>query len=199
MSSIIFIGDVMKFKHILAIAALLVTGVANAQLKGYASVEYYDEHNRVTEKDNIKGAVVAGVKTQTNWDYSLKMESSQAELGNGTVSTGVETRIRKSFPNALGIFSPWAGIRLGQSIKSTEHFGYYAAEGGLKFPLVGALSGDVGYRYKDAFNKDAQQTDRYYALVNYAITKQDSVSLRFSRSYGDEEKDAWRLSYTRSF
>jgi len=181
------------------LALALVAGAAQAQLKGYAGVEYYDEHNRVTDKDNIKGAVVVGVKAPNNWDYSFKMESSQAELGNGSISSGVETRIRKSFPNAIGVFTPWAGIRLGQSIKSTEHFGYYAAEGGLKFPLVGALSGDVGYRFKDAFNKDGQHTDRYYALVNYAITKQDSVALRFSRSYGDEEKDAWRLSYTRSF
>ena len=189
----------MKAVKLAVLALALVAGAAQAQLKGYASVEYYDEHNRITDKDNIKGAVVAGVKTTDNWDYSLKMESSQAELGNGTVSTGVETRIRKSFPNAFNVFSPWAGIRLGQSIKSTEHFGYYAAEGGLKFPLVGALSGDVGYRFKDAFNKDGQHTDRYYALVNYAITKQDSVAVRFTRSYGDEEKDAWRLSYTRSF
>jgi hypothetical protein len=189
----------MKVVKLAVLALALVAGAAQAQLKGYASVEYYDEHNRVTDKDNIKGAVVAGVKALNNWDLSLKMESSQAELGNGSVSTGVETRIRKSFPNAVSVFTPWAGIRLGQSIKSTEHYGYYAAEGGVKFPLVGAFSGDVGYRYKDAFNKDGQQTDRGYVLVNYAITKQDAVALRFSRSYGDEEKDSWRLSYTRSF
>lgn len=189
----------MKVVKLAALALVLVAGAAQAQLKGYASVEYYDEHNRVTEKDNIKGAVVAGVKTQNNWDYSLKMEASQAELGNGSISNGVETRIRKSFPNALGVFSPWVGVRLGQSIKSAEHYGYYAAEGGVKFPLIGALGGDVGYRFKDAFAKDSQQTDRVYALVSYALTKQDSVALRFSRSYGDEEKDSWRLSYTRSF
>ena len=189
----------MKLVKLMAVAALLVAGVAQAQSKGYASVEYYDEHNRVTDKDNIKGAVVVGMKTPENWDYSLKLESSQAELGNGSISTGTETRIRKSFPNAFSVFTPWVGIRLGQSIKSTEHYGYYAAEGGVKFPLIGALSGDVGYRYKDAFAKDGQKTDRAYALVSYAVTKQDSVALRFSRSYGDEEKDALRLSYTRSF
>lgn len=189
----------MKLVKILAIAALLVAGAAQAQSKGYASIEYTDEHNRVTDADNIKGAVVIGLKTPENWDYSAKLESSQAELGNGSISTGAETRIRKSFPNALGVFSPWVGIRLGQSIKSTEHFGYYAAEGGVKFPIAGALSGDVGYRYKDAFAKDGQQTDRVYALVSYALTKQDSVGIRFTRSYGDEEKDGWRLNYTRSF
>lgn len=189
----------MKLVKIVAVAALLIAGAAQAQSKGYASVEYYDEHNRVTNADNIKGAVVVGLKTPENWDYSLKMESSQTELGNGTISTGVETRIRRTFPNAIGSLTPWVGVRLGESIKSTEHFSYYAAEGGVKFPLVGALSGDIGYRYKDAFSKSGQQTDRVYALVSYAVTKQDSVALRFSRSYGDEEKDAWRLSYTRSF
>lgn len=189
----------MKLAKILAVTVLLVAGAAQAQNKGYASLEYYDEHNRVTDADNIAGAVVVGMKTANNWDYSLKASGSQAELGNGSISTGVETRIRKSFPNAIGIFTPWAGVRLGESIKSTTHFNYYAVEGGVKFPLIGALSGDVGYRYKNAFNTDNQQTDRVYALVSYAVTKQDSVALRFSRSYGDEEKDALRLSYTRSF
>jgi hypothetical protein len=43
------------------------------------------------------------------------------------------------------------------------------------------------------------ETTRAHATVAYALTKQDSVAVRFSRSYGDEEKDAWRLSYTRGF
>ena len=186
-------------KKFLVLAALLTASLAQAQSKGYASFEYYDEHNRATSADNLKGAVVVGMKTPDNMDYSLKMESSQAELGNGTISTGVETRVRRTFPNAIGSLTPWVGVRLGESIKSTTHFSYYAVEGGVKFPIVGDLSGDVGYRYKDAFSTDAQRTDRVYALASYALTKQDSVAIRFTRSYGDEEKDAWRLSYTRSF
>jgi len=189
----------MKLVKLAVLSLAVIAGAANAQSKGYTSFEYYDEHNRATDADNIAGAVVVGIKTPDNWDYSLKASGSQAELGNGSISSAVETRIRKNFPKALGIFSPWVGIRLGESIKSSEHFSYYAAEGGVKFPLFGDLSGDVGYRYRDAFNHDTYRTDRVYGLVSYALTKQDSVALRFSRSYGDEEKDAWRLSYTRSF
>lgn len=189
----------MKLAKTLSLSLLLIAGAAQAQNKGYAGIEYYDENNRETNADNIKGAIVVGLKTPENWDYSLKMESSQTELGNGNISTGVETRIRKSFPKALGVFTPWVGVRLGESIKTSEHFSYYAAEGGVKFPLIGNLSGDVGYRYRDAFSQDSFRTDRAYALVSYALTKQDSVGLRFSRSYGDEQKDSWRLGYTRSF
>lgn len=186
-------------KKVIFIAALLVAGAAQAQSKGYATFEYFDETNRTTKADNIAGGVVVGVKTPDNWDYSLKAAGSQAELGNGTISNSIETRIRKNFPNAIGVLTPWVGIRIGESIRSTEHFSYYAAEGGVKFPIAGALSGDVGYRYRDAFTQDGFRTDRMYAMASYAVTKQDSVGLRFSRSYGDEKKDAWRVSYTRSF
>lgn len=189
----------MKVVKILAVATMLVAGAAQAQLKGYTTLEYFDETNRATKVDNIAGAVVVGVKAPDNWDYSLKAAGSQADLGNGSISTSVETRIRKNFPNAVSVFSPWVGIRLGESIKSTEHFSYYAAEAGVKFPLVGSLSGDVGYRYRDGFTQDNFRTDRYYAMVSYAVTKQDSIGVRFSRSYKDDEKDSWRLSYTRNF
>jgi opacity protein-like surface antigen len=189
----------MKLVKTLSLTLLLITGLAQAQNKGYTSLEYYDEHNRATNADNIAGAIVVGIKTTDNWDYSLKASGSQTELGNGSISTAIETRIRKNFPKALGVLSPWVGIRLGESIKSSEHFSYYAAEGGVKFPLFGNFSGDVGYRYRDAFTHDSYKTDRVYGLVSYALTKQDSIAVRFSRSYGDEEKDVWRLNYTRSF
>jgi len=189
----------MKVAKLAVLSLALVAGAVNAQSKGYTSLEYYDEHNRATNADNIAGAVVVGIKTPDNWDYSLKASGSQTELGNGSISSAVETRIRKNFPKALGVFSPWVGIRIGESIKSTEHFSYYAAEGGVKFPLFGNFSGDVGYRFRDAFSHDDYRTDRVYGLVSYALTKNDSVALRRTRSYGDEEKDAWRVSYTRSF
>ena len=189
----------MKLKHIFAIAALLVTGVANAQLKGYGGFEYTTEENRVTNAESIKGAFVIGAKTPDNWDISAKLESGQAELGNGNISSGIETRVRKTFSNAIGSLSPWVGVRLGQSIKKDTHFGYYAAEGGIKFPIVGALSGDLAYRHRNSFAENSFETNRGSLQLSYALTKQDSIGLRFARSYGDSEVDAWRLSYTRSF
>lgn len=189
----------MKLVKILAVAAMLTAGAAQAQLKGYGGFEYTQEENRVTKDDSIKGAFVIGGKTTDGWDVSAKFESGQAELGNGSISSGIETRVRKNWANALGMFTPWAGARIGESIKSDTHFSYYALEGGVKFPIVGALSGDLVYRYRNAFTAEDFETNRASFQLNYGVTKQDNVGLRFARSNGDKEVDAVRLSYTRSF
>ena len=186
-------------KFLMAVLAL-AAGTAHAQLKGYGTFEYSQEENRITNSDSMKGAFVIGGKNATGWDYSAKFESGQKSLGEGDISSGLELRIRKNWTNAVGVFSPWAGVRGGESIKKDDNWLYYAVEGGVKFPLIGAASADVGYRYRTATEQWREfTTHRGHVMVSYAVTKQDSVGLRYARSYGDSETNAWRLSYTRSF
>ena len=138
--------------------------------------------------------MVVGFKAADGWDYSLKSNTSQTALGSGSISSGLEVRARKS----LGAF--YLGGRLGERITSATHISTYAIDAGVKFPLAAGFTGDVGGRYRNAFESGkTYETQRVHATVGYVLTKQDSVAVRFSRSYGDEEKDAWRLSYTRSF
>ena len=183
----------MRFTKAIA-AALLMAATSTAFATGYATYEYSEEENRATSANNIANAVVVGMKTAEGWDYSLKSNTSQTALGSGSISSGLEVRARKS----LGMF--YLGGRLGERITSSTHFSTYAIDAGVKFPLAAGFTGDVGGRYRNAFESGkAYETQRVHATVGYALTKKDSVAVRFSRSYGDEEKDAWRLSYTRSF
>ena len=97
---------------------------------------------------------------------------------------------------------PYIGVRLGEKIGSSSHFSHYAVDAGTKFPLIGSLTGDIGYRYRNAFDTtNLYQSNRYHAALAYALTKQDSLAVRYSQSYGDtsEEKNSWRFTYTRSF
>jgi opacity protein-like surface antigen len=190
----------MRVAKILAAALMLVSSVASAQFKGYGTFEYSDEENRVTKTDSIKGGFVIGAKNKEGLDISAKLESSQAEIGNGNISTGIEARIRKTWNNALGVFSPWAGVRAGEAIKKDDNWLWYAIDAGVKFPIAGSLSGDVGYRYRNSVEQWRDyETHRGHLSLSYAITKQDSVAVRYAQSYGDSETNAWRLSYTRSF
>lgn len=188
----------MKLAKILAVTTLLVAGVANAG--GYADIQYYQEENRNTNKENIKHAITVGNKTDGGWDYSFKLETSQTEVGNGSIGEGVEVRVRKGF--ALASLKPYVGVRLGEKIGSSAHFSHYALDAGTKFPLIGSLTGDVGYRYRNAFDTvNDYQSNRGHVALAYAITKQDSVAVRYSQSYGttSEEKNSWRFTYSRQF
>ena len=178
-------------KKLLATFSLLLAGSAFAG--GYTSLEYYDEHNRATGADNIKEALVVGAKEGAT-DYSIKMENSQTAFGEGSLSQGLELRVKQSFGGL------YVGGRLGEKVTSTDHFSHYAVDVGYKLPLFAGLTADVGGRYRNAFDtSNKYETTRAHIAVGYDLTKQDSIALRRSRSWGDEEKDAWRLQYTRSF
>lgn len=183
----------MKFtKLAVTFASLLIAGSAMAA-GGYASLEYSDENNRATSANNIKEALVVGTK-EGAMDYSIKMENSQTAYGSGTISQGLEVRVKRTFDKF------YLGGRLGEKVSSSEHFSHYAVDAGVKVPLGAGLVGDVGARYRNAFESGhSYRTTRGHVAVGYALTKQDAVAVRWSRSYGDEEKDAWRLQYTRSF
>jgi hypothetical protein len=178
-----------KISLFLASLAISVTAMA----QGYGSLEYSDETKRSTGVSNIKEGVVLGTKVGST-DYSIKMENSQTALGSGSITQGLEVRVRQS----IGAF--YVGGRLGERISSSTHFSHYAVDAGVKFPLVAGFNGDVGVRYRNAFDTaNDYQTTRVHTAVGYDLTKKDRVAVRWSRSYGDEEKDAWRLQYTRSF
>ena len=181
----------MKLVKALLLVSLMAVGSAMAN--GYASLEYYDETNRVTKADNIKEALVVGIKSGST-DYSLKMENSQTEFGKGSISQGLEYRMKQSFGPM------YLGGRLGERVTSSTHFSHYALDAGIKVPMFTGSFLDVGGRYRNAFDiANKFQTTRFHTAVGYSLTKQDTVAVRWSRSWGDEEKDAWRLQYTRSF
>ena len=183
----------MKFTKLAVVfASLLIAGSAVAA-GGYASLEYSDESNRLTGAENINHGLVIGSK-MGGVDYSIKMANSQTEIGSGSITQALELRARKSF-GAL-----YFGGRVGERITSSTNFSYYAIDSGVKFPLFAGLTGDVGARYRNAFESGKlYETVRGHVAVGYALTKQDAVAVRWSRSSGDEEKDAVRLQYTRSF
>jgi len=175
------------------LATVLAAAFSLAQAGGYTSLEYSNETNRATNADNIKEGLVVGMKDGA-MDYSLKMENSQTEFGSGSISQGMEVRIKRTFD----MF--YLGGRLGEKVSSSTHFSHYAIDAGIKIPLGAGLTGDVGARYRDAFDtSNSYTTQRAHVAVGYALTKQDAVAVRWSRTWGDEEKDAWRLQYTRSF
>lgn len=188
----------MKLAKLLAVAALMVAGLAQADTKGFVRYELYSEENVATKADNMAYAVTPGVVIDKTWELSVQFRTSQPEFGNGAITNGVEARVTRLFN--LGAVTPYVSLRAGQVLKADENFSQYNVVLGAKFPIAGALSGDAGVRYRNAFETGHDyQTTRPHFGLNYALTKQDSVGVRFARSYGDDEKEQWRMTYTRNF
>jgi len=184
----------MKFTKTIAVALFVaVTATSALAAGGYATIDYNDESNRKTGAENINTGLTVGGKMD-GVDYSVKMANSQTELGSGSITQTLELRARKSFG------AVYFGGRVGERMTSSTHFSYYAIDSGVKFPLAAGFTADVGARYRNAFESGKlYETTRGHVAVGYALTKQDAVAVRWSRSHGDEEKDAVRLAYTRSF
>lgn len=188
----------MKLAKLLAVAALMVAGLAQAETTGFVRFEYYDEEKVDTGVKNMAYAISPGVVIDKTWELSANFRSSQAELGNGSITNSPEARVTRLFQ--AGVLNPYVSLRVGQVIKSSEDFSQYNVVVGTKFPVSGALSGDVGMRYRNAFESGHDfQTTRAHLGLNYKLTAADAVGVRYARSYGDDEKNQWRVSYTRSF
>lgn len=184
-------------KKLLLALTFLMAGVAQADTKGYVRFEYYDEENVKTKADNLAYAVVPGMTVDKTWDFSVQMRTSQAEIGSGAITNGLEARLTRLFE--VGTLKPYISLRTGQIIRSNTSFSQYNVMLGTRFPISGSLSGDVGVRYRDAYSENNFQTTRPHFGLNYAITPKDSVGVRYARSFGDSEVDQWRVSYTKSF
>ena len=180
------------------LATILASVFSIASAGGYTSLEFTNENNRTTGADNIKQGLAVGIK-EGDTDYSIKMENSQTEFGSGSITQGLEARVKQSFGVNGGI-RPYVGVRLGEKVTSSTHFSHYAFDAGVKVPLGAGFTGDVGARYRNAFDTvNEYQTRRAHVTIGYDVTKQDAISVRWSRSWGDDEKDGVRLQYTRSF
>jgi opacity protein-like surface antigen len=182
-------------KQVLAILALAFAGTSFAA--GYAGVEYEDASGRNGTSDSVGTAVILGYKAGAT-SFSGKVSTSQAEWGNGNISTSYEARAKHKY-SVMNV-NPYLGLRLGEKVSSTSQFSYYAVDTGVVVPVTGKVDVDFSYRYRNAFNTDNNfQTNRVGIEGIYKVTPTDSLGLRFARSYGDSETNSVRLNYTHSF
>lgn len=182
----------------LLLASLLAALAATAHAGGwYGGLEADSSENRQTKADSVGTGLILGYK-EGNWQYSGKVSTSQAEWGNGSITTSYEGRIKHSF-SVLGT-KPYLQGRLGDRVSSSTDFLYYAVDAGVVVPVVERFDVDFSYRYRNAFNTSNNfQTDRYGIEGKVKLTDKDSLGLRYTQSYGDSETDSWRLQYTHTF
>jgi len=183
-------------KKIIFSILLCLSGLAVAE--PYVAAEYETSEDRNTKADSYSMAGIFGYKLQDGWQVSGKMQYSQAEWGNGSITESLEARVKKAF--TYRSFKPYLGVRLGERLKSSDSFGYYAIDAGTKVTVAKPVDLDFSYRYRNSFDESKNfQTNRYGIEAIYKFNDSNSLGLRYAQTYGDSESNSWRLQYTHSF
>ena len=183
-------------KKVLVIAALLAaTGLANA-----ASITLEDQ---IQKGDR-------GARDSSNYQLSIKESFSKTfagdigftayqQAGTKALSDRLEAGVTGTFP--VGPVNLYTRAALGEKFTNGANFGYYSVEPGVSYTMFDKLTAKVGYRFRNGFgnNGDFDTTHTVRAGVNYAITKNDAVGVRFDQVRGDSFNHSYNVSYTHSF
>jgi len=179
-------------KKILAILALAISGTA------FAADSVTVESQRI----NNAGAAaqqnyVLGVKKEfSGFAGDLAFSNAQTE-GTNALSTRIEAGATVAGPVGL-----YARVATGQKYSNTADFSYYSVEPGIAVavPGVAGLTAKAGFRWRSAYdsaNNDQTHTARY--SLAYAVSKIDTVAVKYDRVNGDSNQKIVSVAYTRGF
>jgi hypothetical protein len=180
-------------KKIFAILALAITGSAFAADSFTVEGQHINNAGAAAQQQ-----YVLGVKKEfSGFAGDLAFSNAQTE-GTNALSTRLEAGATVAGPVGL-----YARAAVGQKYSNTTDFSYYSVEPGIAaaVPGVAGLTAKLGYRFRSAFdgsqNNDQTQTARY--SLAYALSKDDTVAVKYDRVKGDNNQKTIAVAYTRGF
>lgn len=180
----------------LLITSLLALASLSA-VAGNATVEYSSIEGLNGGKDGTGYLFQVSETVAKNLDLSAQMLTTQTQ-GTNALGSRVELGLTPKLPTAFG--SLYTKVSVGEKLTSTGPKEYYSVEPGIVVSVNKDISVRAGYRYRTAFDSAINDTTRTERLgVSYALTKKDSVNVRFDRVRGDSVQNSWNFAYTRNF
>ena len=180
-------------KKIFAILALAITGTAFAADSFTVEGQHINNAGAAAQQQ-----YVLGVKKEFGgFAGDLAFSNAQTE-GTNALSTRLEAGATVAGPVGL-----YARAAVGQKYSNTTDFSYYSVEPGIAaaVPGVAGLTAKFGYRFRSAFdstqNNDQTHTARY--SLAYAVSKDDTIAVKYDRVNGDNNQKVIAVAYTRGF
>jgi len=185
-------------KKIFAILALAVTGLAFAG--DSVTLESQQISNSGSNGQHLYGLIV---KKDINSTFTSDISIGQVQTENtNALSTRLEAGVTGTAP-IYGIVNGYTRVGLGQRYTNTADFAYYSVEPGIAVavPGIAGVTARVGYRWRSAVDSSANgdQTNTMRYGVSYALSKVDTIGVRYDRVKGDSDQKVWAVNYTRGF
>jgi long-subunit fatty acid transport protein len=183
-------------KKVLVTAALVAaTGLAQA---ASVTVEFQNQEGHRGARDSENYSL--SVKESVNKNFAVDLGfTAYQQSTTKALSNRLEAGVTGTVP--VGPVNLYTRVAVGEKFTNGSDFEYYSVEPGVTYTMFDKLTARVGYRFRNGFgtngNLDTTHTAR--AGVSYAITKNDSVGVRYDQARGDSFNHSVNFAYTRSF
>ena len=177
-------------------AAVALVFATSALAEGnYAGIklETRDGRNGTNGSDAFSMTVGKNVNKYLNAEIYTRLKNEDNTDSNNTRLEGALVGAVATPVTGLSVYTRGA---VGKKFAGTGDYNYWSIEPGIKYAVTDAVSVKAGLRFRDAFdNANNDSTRTYKVSSEYAIDKNQSVSLGYDRAYGDSKYDAIGVGY----
>ena len=190
-------------KKFIVLAALLAAGLAQAEgTDASFSYDYKDKQNS-TQSNQVLGLTV-GQKLGNGFAVEGRMENEKVDPGAGaTQKQEGLVQVKGIYDISTGtMFTPFAALAVGNKNKSTVDFPYWVGEVGVKAKINDMFGVRYGWRQRTAFDNNttnSYDTRENSIALTAAVTKQDTIGIRYAQERGTSDYNTSGIFYTRSF
>ena len=182
------------------ILAMLVLALSGSVFAATATVEY--SNGSSVNKTPSQNGLTLIVRENINKNFTIDaiVGNLYSDSTGGLAWTRAESGVTGVTP-VYGPISAYTRVSVGQKFTSVNNYGYYSIEPGIMAPLGGGLTARVGYRFRDAIDSGTynDQTRTVRAGLNYNVTKNDAIGVRYDQQRGVADQNIWSVNYTRGF
>jgi opacity protein-like surface antigen len=129
--------------------------------------------------------------------HQFRTEKLNSDDGKNTTRFDLGATYTQALTENVAFYTRGA---LGYKLSTSSDYTYYSIEPGVKAKLTSDLTVKVGYRFRDSFS-DAydEKTNTVRLGAEYAVAKNQSVTLAIDRSYGASEFMGYTVGYAVKF
>jgi hypothetical protein len=183
-------------KKIVTIAALMAATTFATAASVTIEGQVQQGHRGARDSDNYALSVKESINKTFAGDIGF---TAYQQAGTKALSDRLEAGVTGTFP--VGPVNLYTRAAFGEKFTNGANFGYYSVEPGVSYTMFDKLTAKVGYRFRNGFgnNGNLDTTHTVRASISYAVTKNDSVGVRFDQVRGDSFNHSYNVSYTHSF
>lgn len=152
-----------------------------------------------TNRQGVNFTVGRQVANNLTVDFGEQFRTEKLNNNDGVSTTRIESGVTYAYGLTNGI-SLYTRGGLGYKFNADSDYSYYSIEPGAKLDLANGFLVKAGYRFRDSFNNSYnEQTDTVRLGAEYALAKNQTVTLGIDRSYGASEFIGYNLGYLVKF